>query len=361
MHPYRANASASRDGSPSPGQARLRGDGPGTAFSHEDRCRRARPAPCPRTLHGRAADAPGVGGRGGARFGAGPGARGDRRGPPVACHAGARADHARFLLRTPEVELVAATAAAGWHGWRETDQLLRNATWLDTAFDGEGRELLARAALGLGRDSNAVVQARAAVRLAADPVARGERLVAAGSGARGHRELRQCQRRIPRSGRPAATRARLAFPPRGRHGDRLRRTARCWRARSPIRWCGASCRWPSPSPWRGPATRWARSTAYTAAGAPLSAFRLRVAVADSAQRRALGTELVAFIADRSGSGPARGGVQLLDSLRLPLTASQQLVIARSAARSGPLSRASDAYAAAFGGISRQRRRSLRLG
>ena len=60
------------------------------------------------------------------------------------------------LLRTPEVELVAATAAAGWHGWRETDQLLRNATWLDTAYDGEGRELLARAALGLGRDSNAV-------------------------------------------------------------------------------------------------------------------------------------------------------------------------------------------------------------
>ena len=53
--------------------------------------------------------------------------------------------------RTPEVELVAATASAGWHGWRETDQLLRNATWLDSAFDGEGRELLARAALGLGR------------------------------------------------------------------------------------------------------------------------------------------------------------------------------------------------------------------
>ena len=55
-----------------------------------------------------------------------------------------------------------------------------------------------------------------------------------------------------------------------------------------------------------------------------------------------------FVADRSGTGPARGGVQLLDSMRLPLTASQQLVIARSAARSGPLNRASDAYAAAFG-------------
>ena len=88
-------------------------------------------------------------------------------------------------LRTPEVELVAATAAAGWHGWREADQLLRNASWLDTAYDGEGRELLARAALGLGRDSNAVVQARVAVRLAVDPVARGERLVLLGQALEG--------------------------------------------------------------------------------------------------------------------------------------------------------------------------------
>ena len=61
-------------------------------------------------------------------------------------------------LRTPEVELVAATAAAGWHGWRATEQLLQNATWLDSSFGGEGRELLARAALGLGRDSSGVIR-----------------------------------------------------------------------------------------------------------------------------------------------------------------------------------------------------------
>jgi soluble lytic murein transglycosylase len=87
--------------------------------------------------------------------------------------------------------------------------------------------------------------------------------------------------------------------------------------------------------------------AYTAAGSVLPAYRLRIARADSAQRKALGTELVAFVADRSGSAAARGAVLLLDSLKLPLSASQHLTIARSTARSGPLGRAADGYAAVF--------------
>ena len=250
-------------------------------------------------------------------------------------------------LRTPEVELVAATAAAGWHGWRETDQLLRNATWLDTAYDGEGRELLARAALGLGRDSNAVVQARAAVRQAADPVSRGERLVllgqalegigsydSASAGYRAAADLLPLVRdwlylRAVGTATDSANRAMLA----GSISDTM------VRSQLPLALALAFARSGDTVGAIG---------AYTAAAAPLSAFRLRIAVADSAQRRALGTELVAFISERSGTGAARGGVLLLDSLRLPLTASQELVIARSAARSGPFSRASDAYEKAFG-------------
>ena len=85
----------------------------------------------------------------------------------MARDAGACADAAR--LHPP----YAGSGTGGREGrsrvaWlAETEQLLRNATWLDSSFGGEGRELLARAALGLGRDSSGVIQSRAAVRLAA--------------------------------------------------------------------------------------------------------------------------------------------------------------------------------------------------
>ncbi len=249
-------------------------------------------------------------------------------------------------LRTPEVELVAATAAAGWHGWREADQLLRNASWLDTAYDGEGRELLARAALGLGRDSNAVVQAGVAVRLAVDPVARGERLVLLGQALEGTGSYDSAS---------AGYRAAADLLPLVRDWLFLRAVGTATNPSSRAMLAGSitdtaiRSRLPLAT-----ALAVARSgdtlgaiDAYIAAGAPLPAFRLREAIADSAQRRALGAELVAFIAERSGSASARSGVLLLDSLRLPLTASQQLTVARSAARSGPLGRASDAYAAVF--------------
>ncbi len=250
------------------------------------------------------------------------------------------------LLRTPEVELVAATAAAGWRGWRETDALLRNATWLDTAYDGEGRELLARAALGLGRDSTAVVQARTAVRLAVDPVARGERLVLLGQALEGMGSFdsasagyRSAAELLPLVRDWLLLRAvGTSMEPSARAGLAGAITDTVVRSRLPLAVALAYARAGDTLVAIG---------AYDAASAPLSAFRLRAAVADSAQRRALGAELVAFISERSGSGPARGGVLLLDSLRLPLTASQQLTIARSAARSGPLGRASDAYAAVF--------------
>ncbi len=236
-------------------------------------------------------------------------------------------------LRTPEVELVAAKAAAGWHGWRETEQLLRNATWLDSAFGGEGRELLARAALGLGRDSSAVIQSRAAVRLAANPLTRGERLVllgqalegigsydSASAGYRAAADLLPLVRdwltlRAVGTATDLANRAALA----GSITDTVVRN------RLPLAYALAFAR-------AGDTT--AAIEAYTAAGSVLAAFRLRVARADSAQRRALGNELVAFISERSGSAPARGAVLLLDSLTLPLSASQQLTIARSTGEVG---------------------------
>src|SRR5207249_3892204 len=54
--------------------------------------------------------------------------------------------------RTPAALLLAARAAAGWQGWVEVDRLLAREPWIDSAFGGEARELLARAALDRDAD-----------------------------------------------------------------------------------------------------------------------------------------------------------------------------------------------------------------
>ncbi len=71
------------------------------------------------------------------------------------------ADTAR---RTPEAEIIAARAAAGWGGWDRVRDLLQGRPWLDTLFDGRGRELLARAALRRREFGAAVPEARSALR-----------------------------------------------------------------------------------------------------------------------------------------------------------------------------------------------------
>ena len=79
--------------------------------------------------------------------------------------------------RTPAALLVAARAAAGWDGWAEVDKLLGNENWLDTQFDGEGRELLARSALDRAADTAALTQASAALRDATGAADRATRQV----------------------------------------------------------------------------------------------------------------------------------------------------------------------------------------
>jgi soluble lytic murein transglycosylase len=79
--------------------------------------------------------------------------------------------------RTPGAELLAARAAAAWGGWAEVRALLGGRAWLDSLFAGAGRELLARAALGLDDDTAAVANGRKALALAATGEDRGIRQV----------------------------------------------------------------------------------------------------------------------------------------------------------------------------------------
>lgn len=79
--------------------------------------------------------------------------------------------------RTPENVWLAARAAAAWGGWAQVKGLLAKERWLDQRWDAQGRELLARAALALGNDAEAVVQAQKAVRKAPTDSARGVRRI----------------------------------------------------------------------------------------------------------------------------------------------------------------------------------------
>ena len=79
--------------------------------------------------------------------------------------------------RTPDVVLLAATAAGEWRGWDEVDSLLTGQPWIDTLQAGRGRVLLARSALEQGEDSIARLHAEAAVASALDARERGRRMV----------------------------------------------------------------------------------------------------------------------------------------------------------------------------------------
>jgi soluble lytic murein transglycosylase len=79
--------------------------------------------------------------------------------------------------RTPEAMLVTARAMAAWDGWTELTRTLTPEPWLSTHFEGEGYELLARAAFDRGDANDARDRAERALRLTRDPTARAIRLV----------------------------------------------------------------------------------------------------------------------------------------------------------------------------------------
>jgi len=249
--------------------------------------------------------------------------------------------------RTPEAELLAASAAAAWGGWTETDRILRDASWLDHDFAGAGRELLARANLGLRRDTLALTHAELAVATADAPARRAERLVL----------LARAADRLKLADTAAASylagadglptiadwlRLRAFAVTR----DSGRRSALATaivdslvRARLPVATAQA---------FEKSGDTLAAIVAYQDAGLPLAALRLRAIGADSATREEIRSALIGTITERSGSAAARTAVRMLDSLDYRLGPGEQLVIARSAARSGPVGRAADGYAAALG-------------
>lgn len=250
------------------------------------------------------------------------------------------------VRRTAAVELLAARAAAAWGGWSELRSALSTARWLDTGFNGEGHELLARAALGATDDSLAVTHARRAAELASGDSTRGVRLTLL---ARALDRLDSFQ-----ASAAAYERAAELLPP---AGDWLHLRAAgvaadsAQRARLYATLGGELSRNRA-----GTSEAQARmrqgdtlgaARVYEANGDTVTALGLRLAVAGDAERARLRPVLMTQLRDGTSPAQASAAAVLVDTGYADLTPAERLLVARTFARSGPAARTVSAYDRAF--------------
>jgi soluble lytic murein transglycosylase len=249
--------------------------------------------------------------------------------------------------RTPAAIVIAARAAAGWGGWAEVDKLLSKEPWLDRQFEGEGRELLTRSAFERGADTIALTHASAALHDATTKQTRAVRTVLLARALERNNMFDSAAvlyLRAAESLRPI--REWLLLRAAGNQSDSTARAKTLAAvtlavARPRVGWTDAQAR-ERFSDALGAAERFATL------GSKVNAFRLRLSVAaDSATRSAIKTEVIAYIRAHSGSVDAKNAVDALDRAFTSLTPAEELVIARSAAASGPAARAVVAYGRAL--------------
>jgi len=245
--------------------------------------------------------------------------------------------------RTPAALLMAARAAAGWSGWTEVDKLLSQEPWIDNQFGGEARELLARSALERGADTAALVHASAATRDTRDPEARAVRDVLLARALERNNFFDSAAASYARASdvlHPIRDWLRLRVA--GVQGDSAKRAAEFATvtlpvARQRIGWTEAQTR-------ERFADALGSAARYAALGATVVALRLRLSVApDSNTRDVIKGELLSYIRTHNGSADAKSAVEVLDKGFTSLAPAEELVIARSAAVSGPPARAVTAF------------------
>ena len=239
------------------------------------------------------------------------------------------------VTASPSVRLVGARAAAKWDGWDEVARLLGDAPWLDTALDGEGRELLARGALERGRPAvDDARRALAAARTDAERAVRGVLLARAFDQADTRDSAAAWYAAAAASLPTAADWLRLRAA--GSVGDSARRAAMLrsvasTAARARVAWTEAQAR----ERFRDFA---GAARAYRALGADLSALRAesRAGGGDSA---AFVARVVAFLSRDLRAADARAALALLEPYDSTLTREQELVVARAATDAGASARA----------------------
>jgi len=246
--------------------------------------------------------------------------------------------------RSADVVLLSAMAAANWGGWDRVDRELTTVTWLDSLFDGRGRELLARSALARGADSIAALHAERAVAESRTERDRGIREVlvaraldrrALGDSA-AHVYL-LAARRLPSIADWLELRAAGATSD---ASERQRNYGRVGTAvaRARIAPTEAQAR----ERWRDFA---GAAKAYADMGEKAQALRLELlAKPDSATRASVRSRTLALLAGRPSANDARIAITLLDSSLSPLSATENLAVARAASSAGLLARAAAGFA-----------------
>lgn len=252
--------------------------------------------------------------------------------------------------RTPERVLLAARAAAAWGGWSHVDRHLNGASWLDSRFDGLGRELLARAATARREDTLALRQARLALDATANPRERGVRRVLIARALdrldsldRAASEYTESARLLPEVAdwlRLRAAGVTRDSSTRASHYAAIQTPA----AKPRVSWVEAQAR-ERMRDFTGAAS------AYAALGARVTSLRLRLTAAsqlgDSGAKDTIRRELFDIVVNRRGTSEARLAAEVIDSSLTPITAAEELAIARSAAVGGPAARALEGFARAF--------------
>jgi len=250
--------------------------------------------------------------------------------------------------RSDAATLLAARAAAAWEGWDEVDRLLAREAWIDTRFDGEARELLARSALERGNDTLAMANAQSALRQAKEPRTRAARSVLL---------ARALDRRNDRdSARVSYERAAADLPEVSDWltlraagvmtdaGDRQRAYAR---VRTPV--ARERVAWTEAQALERSGNLEEAAQKFDALGATVSALRLRASQpSDSAGRARIKSALLAYVRSHPGAPETRQAVEVLDTFvattpAFALTPAEDLIVARGITDGGPLPRASSAY------------------
>ena len=248
--------------------------------------------------------------------------------------------------RPAEAVLLAATASAAWGGWSRVDRELGAAPWLDTMFDGAGRELLARAALARGADSAARLQAEHAVRRARTNRDRGVREVllaraldrlALGDSAAA--TYVRAARRLPAIADWLELRAAGVIADASRRQRHYARVSNAV-ARARVAPTEAQAR----ERWRDFA---GAARARAEMGDSAQALRLTLlASPDSTTRANVRARTFAFLARTPRAAETLVAVELVDSTFAPLSPAEELVVARAASASGLLARAAVGFSRA---------------
>ena len=245
--------------------------------------------------------------------------------------------------RTPEALLVAARSAAAWRGWTLVNALLAYEPWLDTRFSGEGRELLARAALERGDAVKAREHAEAALRARGSPASTAIRTVllaraldrldqrdSAAAGYQRAAEMLPAAREwllLRAAGVTADAKAR----------ERIYRGIADSAARSRVAYTEAQA-------LERFGMHLAAATEYEKLGDVPTALRLRLSSDyDPALRTGLQSTLLGYIQrDASGENLSRA-VEVLDDAFPTLDAASELLVARRAAAAGLGARAAAGF------------------